>query len=126
MAAAATLAEEFGESDGPSARRRAREGEEAAKRATRRARTAALDLGLGLIGRLVRDLAAVADGAPELVLNSDRREPLEADADGLDRRRARRGAELAMDTRRRLQVNVSEELALEALLHRLESLLAAA
>ena len=32
---------------------------------------------------------------------------------------ARRAAELAMETRRRLQVNVSEELALEALFHRI-------
>jgi hypothetical protein len=42
---------------------------------------------------------------------------------GLDPRRARRGAELVMDTRRRLMVNVSEELALEALSFRLEFLL---
>jgi len=41
----------------------------------------------------------------------------------LDGRRTRRGAELVMDTRRRLQVNVAEELALEALVFRLEALL---
>ena len=124
LAAAQALAEASGETEGPSARRRAREGEESAKRASRRARTAALDLGLALIAAWLRDLAAVADGAPELVLTSDRREQLEADAEGLDGRRARRGAELVMDTRRRLTVNVSEELALEALLYRVESLLA--
>ena len=42
----------------------------------------------------------------------------------VDPRRARRAAELVMDTRRRLQVNVSETLALEALAFRLEFLLA--
>jgi DNA polymerase-3 subunit delta' len=124
--AAETLAEQAGETAGPAARRREREGEEGARRAARRARTAALDLGLGLLAAWLRDLAAVADGASELVLGSDRAEQLEADAGGLDPRRARRGAELVMDTRRRLQVNVNEELALEALLYRLESLLAAA
>ena len=37
---------------------------------------------------------------------------------------ARRSAELAMDTRRRLQVNVNEDLALDALFHRAAGLLA--
>jgi len=118
------LAAESGEGEGPAGRRRAREGEEGAKRASRRARTAALDLGLHVIAAWLRDLAAVAEGAPEIVLAPDSTEALGEDADGLDPRRARRGAELVMDTRRRLQVNVSEELALEALLFRLESLLA--
>jgi hypothetical protein len=45
---------------------------------------------------------------------------------GLDPRRARRGAEEVMDTRRRLTVNVSEELALEALCFKLLRLLRAA
>jgi DNA polymerase III subunit delta' len=123
-AAAEAAAAESGETEGPAARRRAREAEEASRRAARRARTAALDLGLHLVAAWLRDLAAVADGAPELALTSDRSEELEADAAGLDPRRARRGAELVMDTRRRLTVNVSEELALEALLYRLDSLLA--
>jgi DNA polymerase-3 subunit delta' len=125
LAAAETLAEESGESEGPAARRRAREGEEGARRATRRGRTEALDMGLELLAAWLRDLAAVAEGAPDLVLNCDRLEPLVEDAEGLDGRRARRGAELVMDTRRRLTVNVNEELALEALLYRLEALLAA-
>jgi DNA polymerase III subunit delta' len=119
------LAEESGETTGPAARRRAREAEEAARRANRRARTATLDLGLGLLAAWLRDLAAVADGAPELVLNSDRAGPLAEDGAGLDGTRARRGAELVMDSRRRLTVNVNEELALEALLYRLEALLTA-
>jgi len=71
----------------------------------------------------VRDLAAVADGASETVLNTDRLTELEALAVGIDPRRARRAAELVMDSRRRLQVNVSEALALEALAYRIEFLL---
>jgi hypothetical protein len=59
--------------------------------------------------------------------NADRLEELRAasaqGAGGLDARRARAGAELVMDTRRRLLVNVGEELALEALMFRLEAVL---
>jgi DNA polymerase III subunit delta' len=123
LAASERLAEESGESTGPAARKRAREAEEGARRATRRGRTEALDLGLELLASWLRDLAAVAEGAPDLVLGCDRRDELAEDAEGLDGRRARRGAELVMDTRRRLTVNVNEELALEALLYRLEALL---
>ncbi len=100
-----------------------REAADAGKRASRRGRTDALDTGLALVGAWLRDLAAVGDGAPELVLAADRESELSEDAEGLDPRRARRGAELVMDTRRRLMVNVSEELALEALAFRLEFLL---
>jgi DNA polymerase-3 subunit delta' len=111
------------ERTGQAARRRAREAEEAAKRASRRARTETLDLGLALLGAWMRDLAAVAEGAAELVLNSDRAAELERLGAGLDGRRARRAGELVLDTRRRLEVNVSETLALEALVFRLEYLL---
>jgi DNA polymerase-3 subunit delta' len=124
-AAALVAAEESGETEGPNARRRAREAEEAARRATRRGRTEALDLGLHLLAAWLRDLAAGADGAGELILTFDRAEQLQEDAAGLGPGRARRGAELVMDTRRRLQVNVNEELAMEALLYRLNSLLSA-
>ena len=123
---AATAAEEdAAERTGPAARRRARDAEEAAKRASRRARNDTLDLGLGLLGTWMRDLAAVAEGAPELAHNSDRAAELADLAAGLDSRRARRAGELVLDTRRRLTVNVSETLALEALAFRLEFLLAA-
>ena len=60
-------AAEAGEGRGDAPARRAREAEEAAKRAARRARTEALDLGLGLVAAWLRDLAAVAEGAEELV-----------------------------------------------------------
>ena len=100
-----------------------REGAQAAKRAERRGRTRALDAGLALVAAWLRDLAAVGDGAEALVLHADRLTALREDAEGLDPRRARRGGELVMDTRRRLSVNVSEELALEALAFRLEAVL---
>ena len=120
---AASAEDEAAERTGQAARRRAREAEELAKRASRKARTQALDLGLGLLASWLRDLAVTAEGLSDLVLNSDRVAELEAAAAGLDPRRARRGAELVMETRRRLQVNVSEALALEALVFRLEFLL---
>jgi DNA polymerase-3 subunit delta' len=121
------LAAEGTEGEGRRARRRSREAEEATRRAARRARTEALDLALALIAAWLRDLAAVAEEAENLALNADRVDELRAAgrmaADGLDARRARAGAELVMETRRRLDVNVGEELALEALVFRLESLL---
>lgn len=95
-----------------------------AKRAARRRRTEILDLGLELCGLWLRDLAALAGGAPEVVFNADRLEVLGAQAEGLDPAAARRGAELVARTRRSLDLNVSEELALEALFFRLEALLA--
>jgi DNA polymerase III subunit delta' len=123
VARLAAMAAEAGQDEGRAGRRAARDAEEAGRRAARRARTEALDVGLGLLTAWLRDVAAVADGAEELVLNADRLEALRAAASGLDSRAARRGAELVMDTRRRLQVNVGEELALEALVYRLEALL---
>lgn len=100
-----------------------KEGTEAAKRATRRGRTEALDAGLALVAGWLRDVAATGDGAAELALNADRAAELAEDAEGLDPRRARRAAELVMGTRRRLSVNVSEELAVEALAFRMEAVL---
>lgn len=123
-AAAEEAEESAAERGGQAARRRARDAEDLARRASRRARTQALDLGLGLLAAWVRDLAATAEGAAALVLNADRVGELERAGGEVDPRRARRGAELIMETRRRLQVNVSEALALEALVFRLEFLLA--
>ena len=53
------------------------------------------------------------------------RSPRPEDAEGLDPARARAALEWVLDTRRRLRVNVSEELALEALWLRLAATLAA-
>jgi DNA polymerase-3 subunit delta' len=120
----ATEAEEQAADRSPAAvRRRAKDAEELARRSGRRARTETVDLGLALLGSWMRDLAATADGGVELALNSDRAEELAELAEGLDGRRARRAGELVLDTRRRLTVNVSEALALEALTFRLEFLL---
>jgi DNA polymerase-3 subunit delta' len=119
-AAAGSRAEELGK--GRDADRIRREGAEAAKRGDRRARTAAIDLALGLIAAWMIDLIAVSEaGAP--LRNLDRTAELTADARGLDPAGARAVAELAMATRRRLQVNVNEELALESLFHRSVALL---
>jgi DNA polymerase-3 subunit delta' len=105
-------------------KRSAREISEEAKRVGRRSRTEVLDLGFALCAAWLRDLAAVAAGAEEVAYARDRLEALREQARGLDSGRARRGAELVQETRRALDLNVSEELALEALFFRLESLLA--
>jgi DNA polymerase-3 subunit delta' len=101
-----------------------REATEQVKRTERRSRTQALDLGLAICCAWFRDLAAVASGADDVVLNADRRAELAEDAQGLDPAKAREAVEWVLDTRRRLRVNVSEELALEALWLRLAAALA--
>ena len=103
-------------------KRRETEYAERARRAERRATTAALDHALQLAGLWYRDLAAVADNAPELVFHSDRTPELEEDA-GRDATKLRRAQELVDDTRAALILNVSEELACEALAYRLEEVL---
>lgn len=100
-------------------KRSARDIADAAKRAGRRRRTELLDLGLALAAAWFRDLAATASGAEAVAHNRDRLDQLRARAAGLDPAAARRAAELVQDTRRRLDLNVSEELALEALSFRL-------
>jgi len=95
-----------------------------AKRAGRRRRTEILELAFELCATWLRDLGAVAAGGEEVVFNRDRLEVLRSQAQGLDPARARRGAELVQETRRGLELNVSEELALEAMFFRLEAVLA--
>jgi DNA polymerase-3 subunit delta' len=102
-----------------------REAIEQVRRTERRARTQALDLALALCCAWYRDLAAVAAGADDVVLNADRLAQLREDAEGLEPARARAAVEWVLDTRRRMLVNVSEELALEALWLRLRAVLAA-
>jgi DNA polymerase-3 subunit delta' len=104
-------------------KRSARDIADAAKRAGRRRRTELLDLGLSLAASWFRDLAAVAAGATEVVYNRDRLSQLQSQAAGLDPNRAREAVELVQDTRSRLDLNVSEELALEALSFRLAAVL---
>jgi DNA polymerase III subunit delta' len=105
-------------------KRSARDVADESKRAGRRRRTELLDLGLALTAAWYRDLAALAVGAADVVHNRDRLDELTERAAGLDAGRARRAAELVQDTRRRLDLNVSEELALEALFFRLGRALA--
>ncbi len=101
-------------------KRTAREIADESKRAGRRRRTEILDLALELCAAWLRDLAAVASGAEDVAFNRDRLEQLRSQAAGFDPARARRGAETVQETRRSLELNVSEELALEALFFRLE------
>ncbi len=105
-------------------KRSAKEITDGAKRAGRRRRTEILELGFELCAAWLRDLAAIAAGAGEVVFNRDRLELLRTQAAGLDPAVPRRGAALVQETRRGLELNVSEELALEALFFRLERLLA--
>jgi len=100
-------------------KRSARDVSDEAKRAARRRRTEVLDLGLELAASWFRDLAAVGAGAPEVAYNQDRLTQLQSQAEEVDLAEARRAVELVQDTRRRLDLNVSEELALEALAARL-------
>jgi DNA polymerase III subunit delta' len=105
-------------------KRTARDIADESKRAGRRQRTEILDLALELCAAWLRDLAVVGSGAEEVAFNRDRLETLRQQASGLDPAAPRRGAELVQETRRSLDLNVSEELALEALFFRLETLLA--
>ncbi len=94
------------------------------RRAKRRVETAALDLGLQVVSLWFADLAYLAWGAEDLVRHVDRLEELRSDA-GAGPDRLRHAIELVEDTRLRFQLNVSEELACEALAYRLERALTA-
>ena len=100
-------------------RRKTTEYEGRIKRADRRARTGALDTMLQLAGLWYRDLACLSAGADDLVHHTDRLSELAADA--CEPGVLREAIALVEDTRTRLQLNVSEELALEALSFRLEN-----
>lgn len=104
-------------------RRVEREATERARRAARRARTAALDQGLSLVGLWLRDVACVADGAPELVHHVDSSEALAADAPERDPHRLRAGVAAVDDARAALRLNATEELTVEALAYRLARIL---
>jgi DNA polymerase III subunit delta' len=97
-----------------------REGLDARRRIERRARTQALGLTLRISELWLRDVLCVAEGAPECVYAVDRRAELVLDAEGRAAAPLRSAIELVQDTRLRLSLNVSEELALEALSYRVE------
>jgi DNA polymerase-3 subunit delta' len=116
----AALAEELEYLPKKEHRKRETEFTDRARRAERRASTGALEHALQLIGLWYRDLACVAAGAEELVHHSDRLEALQQDAAKRDGAAWRAAVATVDDTRAALLLNVSEELALEALAYRLE------
>jgi DNA polymerase-3 subunit delta' len=89
------------------------------RRSRRRVETGALDLALQVASLWYADLAALGWGAEELVRNVDRLAELRADS-GPPSSALIDAVELVEETRRRFQLNVSEELACEALAYRLE------
>ena len=99
-----------------------REHAERVKRAARRATQATLDLGLSLWGLRYRDAAVIAHGAPELVHALDDSAALERLAAAHTPALLHRALALVEDTREALALNVTEELALEALSYRIAAL----
>jgi DNA polymerase III subunit delta' len=93
------------------------------RRVRRRVETSMLDLGLQLVALWFADLAALAWRAEDLVRNRDRMDQLIEDA-GPSAADLRAAVELVEETRQRFQLNVTEELACEALAYRLERVLA--
>jgi DNA polymerase III subunit delta' len=94
------------------------------RRVRRRLETQSLDLALQVTALWFADLAALAWGAEDLVRAADRLAELRAD-EGPDPVRLLEAIELVEGTRQRFQLNVSEELACEALTYKLERLLGA-
>jgi len=103
-----------------------RQFDEAARRDGRRARTELLDLGLTLTALGLRDLICLAEGAEDAALDPARAAGLAAAARGRDPRRLRAAAERCEEARLSLELNVSEDLALEALGYRLSGLVGSA
>ena len=99
---------------------------ERGKRVRRRVETGALDLGLQIASLWFSDLAALSFEADDLVRAVDRLEELRADlarvGDAVSNPAfaLRDAIDLVEETRRRFQLNVTEELACEALAYRLE------
>jgi DNA polymerase-3 subunit delta' len=94
------------------------------RRARRRVETSALDLELQLVALWFADVAYLGWGAEDLVRNVDRSVELGEDADrGPYPQRLRAAIELVEETRQRFQLNVTEDLACEALAYRLEHVL---
>jgi DNA polymerase III subunit delta' len=104
-------------------RRVTNEWTERRRRVRRRVQTGALDMALQLVSLWFSDLAALAWGADELVRNADRLAQL-AEHAGHEPAALMAAIELVEETRRRFELNVSEELACEALAYRLEEVLA--
>ncbi len=95
---------------------------ERARRARRRGETETLDLGLSLVSLWFADLARLEWNGDGLIRNCDRLAELHGDR-GRDPQGLRAAVEAVEDTRLRFKLNVSEDLACEALAYRLERLL---
>ena len=110
----------------PAKERKRLEGEwnERIKRGRRRRERTTLDLGLQLVSLWFSDLACLAWGADDLVRNRDRGEAL-AQCAGAGAAALLAAVDAVEETRSRFVLNVSEELACEALAYRLEGLLEA-
>jgi DNA polymerase III subunit delta' len=90
-----------------------------ARRAHRRAHTTSLDHSLELVQLWFRDLVAVASRSEAQVFNTDRMEELAHDAGDRDLDSLIACVDLVEETRRHLERNVLEDLALESLFNRL-------
>jgi DNA polymerase-3 subunit delta' len=99
-----------------------REHAERVKRAARRASQVSLDLGLALCALRYRDAAVIAHGAPELVHALDVTAALERLAREQPPAVLQRAIALVQTAREGLRLNVTEELALEALAYRIAEL----
>jgi DNA polymerase-3 subunit delta' len=99
-----------------------RETADSRRRGERRARLAALDTMLSLGELWLRDVLCVCEGASELIHAVDRREALDEDAREHRVEAVREAIELVHDARLALELNVSEELALEGLAYRIHAL----
>lgn len=101
-----------------------KEGEQAAHRIARRVRSDSLDRSLSICSLLLRDIAAAAGGAGDLILARDREESIVRSANDRPVGPLLDAAEAVEETRRQIQRNVAEELTLQALSFRLDRLLA--
>ncbi len=99
-----------------------RQFEETARREGRRAQTEVLDLGLSLAALGFRDLVCIAEGADAAAMDPRRATALAAAVGPRDPRSLREAAERCEDVRLSLSINVTEDLALEALGYRLLAL----
>jgi DNA polymerase-3 subunit delta' len=110
--AAARAREEVSSDDGEGT---AREREQRARRAARGAEREAIVEALDLLAGWYRDLVAAAVGAPGAALNADRVEILTADGARVGAEAAAAAAEAVAETRRRFELQLWAQLALEAL-----------
>lgn len=111
----------------PSGRERTaaqKEGEQAAHRVARRVRSDSIDRSLAVCSLLLRDIAATASGAGDMILARDREDSIVRSATGRKPGPLIAAAETVEEARGQITRNVADELALQALSFRLDGLLA--